>query len=280
MIKKCKQQKQKIMKIDTINAKPALEEFSVEENGNLYWLASWYAKILGYKSIKTLWRSIDKARDACVHLGIPTEPNFIEFKGDHGRDMKLSKFGCFLVALHADARKPVVKRARSYFLNELEEMNLLVDEQDYLDRVIANEQINSLNKDLAIAGRKARVKDFQYFINEGYLGLYNSITTEIKQKRGVPVKADLNDYMGVPELAANIFRLSLTSERLKMLKNPSEEKAAKEHWKIGLQIRAMIKENTGHYPEDLPIHTNLKELQSKLKEAQKHLNTTVSELSE
>ncbi len=96
-----------------------------------------------------------------------------------------------------------------------------IDEQDFLDRVIANEQIKQLNKKFAIAGRRARVKDFQYFVNEGYLGLYNSITTEIKQRRGVPIKADLASYMGVPELAANIFRLSLTSERPKMFKNPS-----------------------------------------------------------
>jgi DNA-damage-inducible protein D len=215
-----------------------------------------------------------------VHLGIPTEHNFIEFKGEHGKDMKLSKFACFLVSLHADSKKPVVKRARSYFLNELEEVNLLVDEQDFLERVIASEELKHLNKKVAIAGRRARVKDFQYFINEGYLGLYNSITSELKQKRGVPVKADLSAYMGVTELAANIFRLSLTAERLKMLRNPSEEKAAKEHWKIGLQIRALVKENTGLYPEELPLGGNLKDLQSKLKDAQKYLNTKVAELVE
>ena len=263
-------------KIDLKN-KSSLEDFGFVEDGKHYWWASWYAKILGYKSLRTLMPSIKKAKRACSLLGIPYEDNFIYMAYDWGKDIKLTRFGCFLVALKADGRKPVVKKARAYFLNELEELNILLKGQEYMDRMIGREELRNLNRKLNRAARRAHVKDFQFFMNEGYLGMYNHTMTEMKRLRGVPVKDNLSDYMGTTELAANIFRIKLTEERLKTLRNPNEQIAAREHWKIGAQIRAMIKENVGTYPEELAIKSDLNSLQSKLKQAQKELNKAVEQ---
>jgi hypothetical protein len=73
-------------------------------------------------------------------------------------------------------------------------------------------------------------------------------------------------------LAANIFRVTLTIERLKLLQNPTQQKAAREHWNVGRQIRAMIQSNTLTNPERLPLSANLHELQKKLINTQKELN--------
>jgi len=81
--------------------------------------------------------------------------------------------------------------------------------------------------------------------------------------------------MTFSSLSTNIFRISLTAERLKFLRNPTEAKAAREHWKIG----SMIKENTGSYPENLPVATELKNLQKRLKVTQKRLNRAVKEIA-
>lgn len=258
-----------------IKKKPSLEDFGFIEDGKHYWWASWYAKVLGYKSIKTLMPSIKKAKRVCTLLGIPYEDNFVYAVFDWGKDIKLTKFACFLISLKADARKPIVKKARTYFLNELEEVNILLKGQDYLDRMVGREELKNLHRKLTRAARRAHVKDFQFFTNEGYLGMYNHTMTEIKQLRGVPVKDNLSDYMSTAELAANIFRISMTEERLKTLRNPSEQKAAREHWKIGSQVRAIVKENVGSYPEELVINTDLKTLQSKLKKAQSELNKAI-----
>ena len=66
--------------------------------------------------------SINKAKKVCIQLGIDIETNFIKADSDVGSNVKLTKFACFLIALQADGRKPVVKRARTYFLNELEDL--------------------------------------------------------------------------------------------------------------------------------------------------------------
>ncbi len=266
------------MKVDLRSHKPTMAEFGFSEDGQFYWWASWYANVLGYKSIKTLMPSIEKAKKVCVQLGISIEDNFIKADSDVGSNMKLTKFACFLVALQADGRKPIVKRARTYFLNELEDLNVMLSGQDYLNRMIGKDEIKHLNLKLNSAAARAHVKDFQFFMNEGYLGMYNKTMTELKQDRGVALHRSMNNYMSMTEIAANIFRITLTIERLKLLRNPSEAKAAREHWRIGSQIRSMLKENTGSYPEELAISADLDMLRKKLKQTQKLLNKEVKQL--
>jgi DNA-damage-inducible protein D len=252
--------------------KHRLEAFAFIEKDHYYWWGSWYAQVLGYKNLKTLTNTITNAKKTCVQLGLDVEDNFKKSNSEMGPNIKLSKFACFLIAIHADARKPIVRKARAYFLNELDEVNHLLYDQDYLSRIVAREELSTLNKKLAKAARKAHVKDFQYFVNEGYVGMYNRTMSEIKDGRGVQQHKDMNDYMSGTELAANIFRVTLTIERLKLLQNPSQQIAAREHWKVGRQIRKLIQTNTRNAPERMPLSGNLHELQRKLINTQKELN--------
>ena len=262
----------------TEKKKMSFDDYAFQEDGHYYWWASWFANTLGYKSLRTFMPSIDKAQKVCVQLEINPSINFIPAKNDGKKDMQLSKFGCFLVALEADARKKVVKKARAYFLNELQDLNLILKGQDYLNRMIGREEIRRLNKDIVKAARKAHVEDFQFFMNEGYLGMYNKTVQEIKRDRMIHSGDDLTDHMSMLELSANLFRITLTSQRLKLLRNPTQAISAKEHWKIGSQIRSLIKSNTGLYPENLPVSTNLNELQKKLEEAHDILNQEINHL--
>lgn len=267
------------VKIHKTNAtKKKLIDYGFEEDNHHYWWASWYAKILGYKSFQTLKPTIERAKQACVELGIPVETNFIPDNNNSKNDIKLTKFACFIVALQADDKKPVVKKARGYFLNELEELNVLLSDQDYLDRMIGRSQLKNLNKQLVKAARSSKVKDFRKFMNEGYLGMYNQTMTDLKKSRGVPANENLGDYMGKTELSANIFRITMTQERLKRIKNRTENTAANQHWKIGTEIREMIIANTGRPPEMLPLNANIHKLQAKLKKAQKLLNEEVKRI--
>ena len=259
--------------------KPPLEAFAMLEGKQLFWWASWYAKVLGYKSLKTLDNAIQKAKDTCITLHVDINENCIAVKRNdkeyRGTDYKLSKFFCFLVAIHADSRKPVVRRARIYFLNELEELHIHLDRDDYFERKALRESIKESASDLNKAAKQANVKDIRNFINEGYLGLYNKPIQEVKRRRGIPEKDDLYDYMGMTELSANLFRIALTEERLKKMRQATEEKASLAHWKIGEQIRSMIIEHGGHYPEMLPFENSLDKIDRALKRAQKMLNAEI-----
>ena len=75
--------------------------------------------------------------------------------------------------------------------------------------------------------------------------------------------------MGSDELIANLFRISQTEQKLKRDNIQTEKDANKAHYKIGKNIRDVIKKNGGTMPEDLP--TPKKSLKQLEKESRKIL---------
>lgn len=256
--------------------KPSLDEFGFEEDGIIYWWASWYGNILGYKSLKTFLAPVQRAMQACATLDIDISENFIDTRrnidGKTERDIKLTRFACYLIAMNADARKPIVARAQVYFAEQVENINLMLDGSKDIERLMVREEIKEGNLALNSAAAKAGVKDFRAFTTEGYLGLYNKPIRSVKKEKGIDEDEVLFDYMGRTELAANLFRISMTEERLKMqdVKNPFD--AAAIHKKVGRDIRDMVKDNTGKFPEELPVERKLNEVASELRRAKKILN--------
>ncbi|SQC97289.1 DNA-damage-inducible protein D [Fusobacterium necrophorum subsp. necrophorum] len=71
-------------------------------------------------------------------------------------------------------------------------------------------------------------------------------TKRIKRKR-----AYFRSY-GSTELAANLFRITQTEERLKKGDIQEQEEADSTHYKIGEKVRETMKEISGITPEQLP----------------------------
>lgn len=256
--------------------KPSFDEFGFEEEGQIYWWASWYAEILGYKSLKTFMPSIRKAIQACSTLDINISDNFLDTRrktdGRSRRDFKLSRFACYLIAMNADARKPVVARAQVYFAKQVEKINLMLEGSKDVERLLTREEIKEGHQALTAAASRSGVKDYRFFMNEGYIGMYNKPIREVKVEKGVDENQNLYDYMGRMELAANLFRITLTEERLKKKGTKSAYEAAAVHKHVGEGVRKMVKENTGNFPEELPLERRLSEVSSELKKANKRLN--------
>jgi len=250
-----------------------LDRFSHQIDGKRYWLASWYAHALGYASLTTFQPAIRKAKRITLYLGVPIEDNFLHCLIDDKPDIRLTRFACVIIAMQADGRKPMVKKARNYFFDESNKINNLLNANDYILRTTEREQLTSLHKLLNKRARASGVENFRYFQNEGYLGMYNCTASELRDARGLSSNEDIFDRIGTVELAANIFRITLTIERLKVIRNPSEEKAAAAHWRVGTQIRQMIKDNTGLYPEQLRKSEDLDRIQQQLQSEQEKINS-------
>ena len=58
--------------------------------------------------------------------------------------------------------------------------------------------------------------------------------------------------MGSVELAANLFRITQTEQKLINDQIETEQQANKTHYTIGKNIREVIKKNGGTMPEELP----------------------------
>lgn len=74
------------------------------------------------------------------------------------------------------------------------------------------------------------------------------------------------------ELAANLFRITQTEEKLKNDKIRGENNASNVHYKIGKNVRKFMAQNGGTMPEELPTpKKSLKEIEKENK--RKVLNT-------
>ena len=74
--------------------------------------------------------------------------------------------------------------------------------------------------------------------------------------------------MGSTELAANLFRITQTEEKLKKDNVVGENNANKTHYDVGKKIRKTIQELGGTMPEKMPTpNKSLKELEKEKVEA-------------
>src|SRR5699024_5167302 len=76
------------------------------------WLASDLMASLGYQSMGSFQKVINKAIGTCTTLGISVLDNFTQ---EAGGGYRLSRFACYLIAMQGDSSKPEVARAQAYF---------------------------------------------------------------------------------------------------------------------------------------------------------------------
>ncbi len=248
----------------------------IDEFGAEYWEARELQLALGYKEWRKFEGIIKKAKVACEVSNNVVDYHFVGSdktidmpKGAIKKvdDYKLSRYACYLIAQNGDSRKESIALAQTYFavqtrkqeISELEYNELTEDEKRLYKRNLTKKGNYSLN----IAAKNAGVKNFDKFHNYGYKGLYNGETADdIAKRKGLRYREDILDNMGSEELAANLFRITQTEQKLKRDGIKTENDANKTHYEVGSKIRETIKELGGTMPEDLPTpKKSLKELE-------------------
>ena len=255
----------------------------IDETGEEYWLARELQKLLEYREWRNFEVVINKAINACLLSRLNITDHFVETNkkvrtGDSYRkviDYKLSRYACYLIAQNGDPKKEVIAIAQTYFaiktrkqeLSEKEYNSLSEDEKRFYQRDLTRKGNYSLN----IAARNSGVKNFENFHNSGYKGLYDGETAgDIAKRKKLRYREDILDNMGSDELAANLFRISLTEQKLKNEKIKESKDANKAHFDVGKNIRETIKKQGGTLPENLPTpKKSLKELE---KDKRKYLS--------
>jgi len=84
-------------------------------------------------------------------------------------------------------------------------------------------------------------RDFALFQDHGYRGLYGGLGARaIHQRKALKKSQDILDYMGNDELAANIFRASLTKQKLEREDIQGKEKANQAYHEMGQAVLAAL----------------------------------------
>lgn len=255
-----------------------------DEDGQEYWLARELQEILEYTEWRNFSKVIDKAKESCVRSGNIEISHFVDVNKmvESGvadlpvKDIKLSRYACYLIAQNGDPRKEVIALAQTYFAvqtrkQELQEnFDSLTEDQK---RLAIRSDLKEHNKSLVEAAKQAGVEtqmDYATFQNKGYQGLYGGLgAQDIHKRKGLKKSQKILDYMGSEELAANLFRATQTDAKLRRENIQGKDAANAVHYSVGAKVRQTIEELGGTMPEDLPVPD--KSIRQLEKEEQKRL---------
>lgn len=242
----------------------------LDEGGNEYWLARELAPLLDYQNWRNFLLVIEKARVACENSGHKTQDHFVDTDKmvDIGsearrrvRDLRLSRYACYLIVQNADSSKPVIARGQTYFAvqtrrQELEDAQAFVGLSEDEKRLAIRNELAEHNKQLAAAAKDAGVEtslDYAIFQDHGYRGLYGGLRAkDIHGRKGLKKSQKILDHMGSTELAANLFRATQTEEKLRRDEVADKQRANQTHHAVGRKVRQTIQDLGGTMPENLP----------------------------
>ena len=237
-------------------------------DGDEYWSARDLAKVLGYSKWEKFRNAIERAEVACENSGQSVDDHFLHTTrtstfGKGGQreieDVHMSRYGCYLLVQNADPSKPAVAVGQTYFAvqtrrqEQADQLAGLTEEQR---RLYLRGEISVYNRRLAEAANMAGVLeplDFAIFTDHGYMGLYGGLKSrDIQKRKGLKPSQHILDHMSGTELAANLFRVTQTEDKLRREGIQGKAKANETHYSVGRKVRETIQELGGTLPEELP----------------------------
>jgi DNA-damage-inducible protein D len=153
-------------------------------------------------------------------------------------------------------------------LEEVGQSDLLAGMTPEQRAIFLRGQMADRNTTLADAAALSGVvtrRDFAVFQDHGYRGLYGGESArDIAARKRLAKGQQILDWMGPDELAANLFRASLTEQSLRNDPVDTKDEANQVHHQMGADVRQFIVEHGGTVPEKLPTpDVSIQELQKR-----------------
>ena len=240
----------------------------IDENGTEFWYARELQVALEYAQWRRFQESIERAKTACEASGLDVADHFadvgkmVDLGSGSKReiaDIKLSRYACYLIVMNGDPRKEVIALGQTYFAVKTRQQEIADDVAQLSEdekRLAIRDEVTIRNKFLASSAKAAGVvtpADYAVFQNRGSQGLYNGLgMKDIHKRKGLKKSEQILDHMGATELAANLFRITQTDDKLRRENIKGKEKANETHFAVGKKVRQTIAELGGTMPENLP----------------------------
>lgn len=258
-----------------------LERFeeAARQNGVRYWIAHEFMTALGYETWSSFQKVINKAMASCAALNVQIPEVFIPgtFVED-GKEVdtfRLTRFACFLVTMHADSKKPQVAQAKTVLAAIADALVEQQIQRDALERIEVREELKGGESIMSAVAHHAGLQstEFGIFKDAGFRGMYNLSLQQLVERKGAPVEKGrtLYDFMGKTELAANLFRVTQTAERIKNVGASGVKQLSATAQEVGKEVRGIMLKSSGVAPENLPLEEDLKAVKGRLKSAAKQM---------
>jgi len=238
----------------------------VSEDGSEFWSARDFMPLLGYGTWQKFEEAINRARTACKESGNDAAVHFLPAPvkstgGRPGKDHHLSRYACYLVAQNGDPRKSEIAEAQTYFAIKTREREQDEAKNYLFARKEKRDKLKESNKALSSAAKEKGVKtpkDFASFNDAGTEGLYGGMTTaQVKKKKGIPSKANLQDRMSLDELTANDFAKMLSRRKLQNSSQTGVSHATEINRSAHERVREDLAKFGNTLPEDLPAEADI-----------------------
>src|SRR3989344_3156835 len=245
----------------------------IDENNIEFWTARELFPLLGYSRWESFEEVIGRARKSALNSGQIVENHFRDLTKmvDIGsntkraiKDWKLDRYACYLIAQNGDSKIPQIALAQTYFTVQTRRQEIFDKLSDAEKRIFVREEVTSENKKLFKTAKQAGVSNFGLFNDAGYKGLYGASLSDVEFKKGIK-KGELLDRAGSTELAANLFRITQTDEKINKDKIKGDFEARKTHFMVGGKVRQTIKDIGGELPENLKSEKHIKDVRKDIK---------------
>lgn len=252
----------------------------VDEQGTEYWLARELMTLFGYVEWRSFEEVLKRAEKAALNSGQDIHNHFVRLTkmvpvGSGAMrevvDYQLDRYACYLIAQNGDSAKTEIALAQTYFTVQTRKQELIEKLPEDEKRLFIRGEVSEENKKLFRTARQAGVSNFGVFNDAGYRGLYGAPLYEVERRKGI-AKGELLDRAGSTELAANLFRITQTDEKLRKDGTRSEIEAARTHNMIGGKVRQTIKDIGGVLPENLRTERHIKEVKKDVKALAKRMS--------
>lgn len=245
------------------DGKPNFDAYG-HDNGFRYWLASDLMRMLDYSGMGPIRKAVQKAMAACAALDIKIQENFRETTTEGiGEDWCLSRFACYLTVMNGDVKNPRVAAAQAFFITFAEAFRQYMHNAESVERVLVRGEVSEREKALSSTVHLRGIEQYQFFQNAGYRGMYNLDLSQIRRIKKVPDGRSPLDFMGKTELAANLFRITQTEEKIRNEDISGQRPLERAAESVGRDVRDTMYRISGTRPERLPPAQDIKEKQNR-----------------
>lgn len=259
-----------------------LERFedAARQNGVRYWIAHEFMASLGYETWSSFQQVINKAMASCAALNVQIQEVFIPDEyvenGKTVNTYRLTRFGCFLVTMHADSKKPQVAQAKTVLAAIADALVEQQIQKDALERIEVRDELKGGESIMSAVAKQAGLQntEFGIFKDAGFRGMYNLSLQQLIKRKGATIEKGrtLYDFMGKTELAANLFRVTQTAERIKNVGAAGLSQLSNTAKEVGQEVRGIMLKSSGVAPENLTLEEDLTKVKGRLKSAAKEMH--------
>lgn len=255
---------------------------SHNEEGVEFWYARDLQRLLGYTQWRNFELVINKAKVTCENSGFQVSQHFVDTEKEISlgsgstrsiRDIKLTRYACYIISQNGDSRKDEIAFAQSYFAIQTRKQELVEERIKNLERINARDELRKSEAELSenIFEHGVDRDGFGRIRSKGDKALFGGISTaEMKKRLGVAEHQPLADKLPTVTISAKNFATEITNFNVVDKDLQGEESITSEHTQNNSAVREILLER-GITPENLPPEEDIKKIERKVKKDEKLL---------